>query len=255
MISQPINYRITGENLRVLEMILKPGETILAEAGALIYMDEGIVHETCLGDGSEPNPVIMEKIFPSAIMPLSGDSIFYTYFTNYGRKDGVVLFSTPYIGTPVKLNLSDFNNELIILKGAFLCAPKGVKISAFNPRKNGVITKNELVTLHKISGEGDVFINVGGSLIERNISSSDSVRIDATSILAFDARVELTVENIGDVKTMLLGNDAFVLASLKGDGKVLMQSLPLQKMILYFHNFVQHMHLTNDVVLRKLYED
>lgn len=254
MISQPINYKITGENLRVLEIILKPGETILAEAGALIYMDEGIVHETCLGDGSEPNPVIMEKIFPSATMPLSGDTIFYTYFTNYGRKDGVVVFSTPYIGTPFKLNLSDFNNELIILKGAFLCAPKGVKISVFNPRKNGIVTKNELVTLHRITGEGDLFINVGGSLLERDINN-ENVRVDATSILAFDARVEFMVENIGDVKTMLLGNDAFVLASLKGEGKVLMQSLPLRKMILSFHNCVQYMHLTNDIVLGKLYED
>lgn len=254
MISQPLNYKITGDNFRVLEVVLSPGETILAEAGALIYMDEGIAHETCLGDGSEPNPGIMEKLFPSASKPLSGDSLFYTYFTNYGRKEGTIVFSTPYVGIPYKLNLSDFNNELIIQKGTFLCAPKGVKLSPFSTRKNGVVTKNELVSLHKVTGEGDIFINVGGSVVERSVEG-DGVRVDASTILAFDAKLELIVDNIGDVKTMILGNDAFVLASLKGEGKVLMQSLPLRKMILSFHTCVQHMHITNDLVLGKLYED
>jgi Uncharacterized conserved protein len=254
MTSQPFNYKIVGENLQVLEVSLNPGETILAEAGALICMDEGIAHETCLGDGSEPNQVILGKIFPPTTRLLSGETLFYTYFTNYGRGMGKILLSTPYLGAPHKVKLSDFNNELIFQRGTFLCAPKGVKLSSYNFRKSVAGTKADPISLNRIQGEGDVIVNVGGSLIERTLAG-EAIHIDASCIVAYDSQIDFSIESVGDVKTMMLGNDAFVMGTLRGSGRVLLQSAPLRKTILSLNTFIRHMHLSTSMALGKLYDE
>jgi uncharacterized protein (TIGR00266 family) len=254
MIQQPISYSITGETYQILEVLLNPGETILAEAGAMVYMDDGIAYETCLGDGSEPNPGIMGKLFPTGDRPLSCDTLFLTYFTNYGRGARKIVFSTPYVGVIRNIDLPSFNGELVIQRNAFICGPKGLKLTPFSYRKTGITAKHEVVPLQKVSGEGQVHIAVGGLLIERQIDN-ETIHVDASSIVAFEPTVEFSLEAIGSIKTMVLGNDAFILGTLSGKGKVWMQSLPIKKMIQTITTCINQLQIAEGKIFGKFHEE
>lgn len=253
MTLQPINYSFTGDQSKVLEVTLAPGETVLAESGALVYMDEGVAYETCLGDGSEVNPGIVGKIFPSSTRPLTGDALFYTYFTNYGRNSGKVVLSSPYNGVPHRISLEQFGNELVIQRGAFLCSQRGTKLVSLLVKKNDQPVKNEIISLYKVSGSSDVFVSVGGMLIEKNLDN-EQIRVDASSIVAFEPQLDFSIDSIGDVKTMMLGNDTFILGTLRGKGKVWLQSISVRKMLLCLYTAGQHMNMVEKAALGHLYE-
>lgn len=251
---QPISYLITGETNQLLEVTLSPGETIIAEAGAMVYMDEGISYETCLGDGSEPNPSILGKIFPSNVKISNGDTLFLTYFTNYGRGCRKIVLSNPYFGSILHVNLSDFNNDIVIQRNALLCGPKGLKISNFSYQKTGINTKRDILLLQKVYNASDFYINISGTLIERELIN-ETISLDANSIVAFDASIEVFVEAVGGIKTMILGNDAYILATLKGNGKVWLQSNSIPKMIQLLTTNIQRMHYTDKILLGKYFDE
>ncbi|WP_320054746.1 TIGR00266 family protein [uncultured Acetobacteroides sp.] len=254
MIPLPIRYQITGETYQTLEVTLNPGETIVAEAGTMVFMDDGITYETCLGDGSEPNMGIMGKMFPTELKPLPCETLFLTYFTNYGRGSRKITFSTPYVGSIHLIDLSAFNHEIVVQRNAFICGPKGLKLQPYTPTRMGITPKNETVPLEKISGEGEVYIAVCGLLIERELNN-EAIHAEISSIVGFQSGISYSVEASGRLKTMVLGNTGSTLATLSGTGKVWMQSLPLKKMVQTITTCLQQLHMTEGKLLGKLYEE
>jgi len=254
MIPQPISYQITGETFQTLEVTLNPGETIVAEAGSMIFMDDGISFETCLGDGSEPNPGIMSKIFPAESKPLPYETLFLTYFTNYGRGSRRIAFSTSYVGSIHRIDLAAFNHEIVVQRNAFICGPKGLKLQPYTSSRTSIAPKFESMPLEKISGEGEVYIAVGGLLIERELHS-ETIHAETSSIVGFQSGITLTIETGNRLKTMVLGNNGATLGTLSGSGKVWMQSLPLKKMIQTITTCIHQMHMTEGKLLGKFYEE
>jgi uncharacterized protein (TIGR00266 family) len=254
MIPQPISYQITGETYQTLEVTLNPGETIVAEAGTMVFMDDGISYETCLGDGSEPNPGIMGKMFPAESKALPCETLFLTYFTNYGRGSRKIVFSTPYVGSIHLIDLSAFNHEIVVQRNAFICGPKGLKLQPYTSSRMGIIPKNDTMPLEKISGEGEVYIAVCGSLIERELNN-EAIHAEISSIVGFQPGISFSVEANGHLKTMVLGNTGSTLATLSGSGKVWMQSLPLKKMVQTITTCIHQMHFAEGKLLGKFYEE
>lgn len=254
MIPQPISYQITGETYQTLEVTLNPGETIVAEAGTMVCMDDGISYETCLGDGSEPNPGIMGKMFPTESKPLPCETLFLTYFTNYGRGSRKIVFSTPYVGSIHLIDLAAFNHEIVVQRNSFICGSKGLKLQPYTFSKMGIFPKNETMPLEKISGEGEVYIAVCGSLIERELHN-ETIHAETSSIVGFQPGISFSVEANGCLKTMVLGNAGFTLGTLSGSGKVWMQSLPLKKMVHTITTCIHQMHFAEGKLLGKFYEE
>lgn len=255
MTPQPISYNITGKTYQVLEVVLNPGETIVAEAGTMVYMDDSISYEICLGDGSEPNPGIMGKIFPSGAKLLSGETFFLTNFTNYGRGARKIVFSAPYVGIIHRINLESFKNEVVIQRNAFICAPKGVSLSPYYTfKKNGINTKFEVIPFQKLGGVGEVHMAIGGLLIERQLDN-ETIHVDAASIVAFESTIDFSVEAKGNIKSMILGNDPFIVGTFSGKGKIWIQSLPVKKMIQTISTCIHQLHLDDGKLFGKFHEE
>jgi uncharacterized protein (TIGR00266 family) len=250
MTPQPISYKITGKAYQVLEVALNPGETIVAEAGTMVYMDDSISYEIRLGDGSEANPGIMGKLFPLGARPLTGEMFFLTNFTNYGRGIGKIGFSSPYAGVIHRINLRSFKNEVILQRNAFICAPKGVNLSPYTLKKTGLNPKFEVIPFQKIRGAGDIHLAIGGLLIEREINN-ETIHVDAASIVAFESSIDFSVEAKGNIKSMILGNDASIVGTLSGKGKILIQSLPVKKMIQSISTYSHQLRLDDGKQLGK----
>ena len=254
MIPQPVSYQITGGSYQTLDVTLSPGETIIAEAGAMIFMEEGISYETCLGDGTEPNPGIMGTLFPSGSRPLPCETLFLTYFTNYGRGSRKISFSTPYVGSIHLIDLASFNHEIVIQRNAFICGPKGLKLQPYLFNRTGAAAKNDTMPLEKISGEGEVYVSIGGLLIERELHN-ETIHAETSSIVAFQPGISLSVDANDRLKTMVLGNSGATLATLSGSGKVWMQSHPIKKMIQTITTCIHQLHLNEGKILGKFYEE
>lgn len=220
----------------------------------MVFMDDGISYETCLGDGSEPNPGIMGKIFPAETRPLPCETLFLTYFTNYGRGNRKIVFTTPYLGSILRIDLAAFNHEMVIQRNAFICGPKGLKQQPYTFNKMGITSKTETVPLEKISGEGEVYVSIGGQLIEHELNN-EAIHAEISSIVAFQPGIRLSVEDSGHLKTMVLGNNGATLATLSGSGKVWMQSHPLRKMIKTITTCLHHMHLMEGKMLGKFFDE
>jgi uncharacterized protein (TIGR00266 family) len=254
MVPQSISYQLTGETYQTLEVTLKPGETIVAEAGTMVFMDEGISFETCLGDGSEPNLAAMGKMFPTESKPLSCDTIFLTYFTNYGRGSRKIVFTTPYVGSIHLIDLAAFNHEVVVQRNAFICGSKGLKLQPYTAGKMGIFPKNEAMPLEKVCGEGEVYIAVCGSLIARELHN-ETIHAEISSIVGFQSSISLSMNAGNHLKTMVLGNSGATLGTLSGSGKVWMQSLPLKKMVQTITTCIHQMHMADGKVLGKFYEE
>ncbi|HEX8506089.1 MAG TPA: AIM24 family protein, partial [Hymenobacter sp.] len=173
MISHDVDYRILGSDIQVLEVELDPNETVIAEAGAMVYMDEGIGFETKMGDGSEPDQGLMSKLFSAGTRLITGESLFLTHFTHrggYGKSR--VDFSAPYPGTIIPINLSDLPNGLIVQKDGFLAAARGTKISLhFNQKFGAGLFGGEGFILQKLTGDGKAFVHAGGTIIEKKLNN------------------------------------------------------------------------------------
>lgn len=231
MYSHEIDYEIKGNDIQLVEIILDPQETVIAEAGAMMYMEEGIQFETKMGDGSQPNQRFMDKIFSAGTRILTGESLFLTHFTNTASERRKVAFSAPYPGTIVPIDLSYYRNQLIVQKDGFLCAAKGTKISmVFNKRIGAGLVGGEGFILQKLQGDGFAFIHAGGTVVER-IMNNETLRIDTGCVVAFEPGIDFSVEASGGLKSMVFGGEGLFLATLRGTGKVWLQSMPIRKLI------------------------
>ena len=231
MQSHEIDYKIIGNDVQLVEIELDPGETVIAEAGAMLYMEDGIEFTTRMGDGSNPNAGFFDKILAAGSRVITGESLFLTHFTNQGWGKKHVAFSAPYPGTIIPLNLSQLGGRIIVQRDAFLCAALGTRISiSFNRRLGAGFFGGEGFILQKLEGDGNTFVHAGGTVIERQLNN-EVIRVDAGCIVGFETTIDYSIEQAGNLRSMIFGGEGIFLATLRGTGKVWLQSMPIRKLI------------------------
>ena len=204
---------------------LDPGEVVIAEAGAMNFMEEGITFEAKMGDGSDPDQGFMGKLFSAGKRMITGESLFMTHFTHTGHGKSKVAFSAPFPGKIVPLDLSQLGGKIICQKDSFLCAAKGTKVGIEFNKKLGVgFFGGEGFILQKLEGDGLAFIHAGGTIVERELHG-ETLRVDTGCLVAFEPGVDYSIERAGNLKSMMFGGEGMFLATLSGHGKVWLQRL------------------------------
>ena len=230
MNSHEVDYEVFGDDMQIVEVELDPGETVIAEAGAMNYMEEGITFEAKMGDGSEPQQGFVQKMISAAGRSLTGESIFMTHFTNEGFGKRRVAFAAPYPGKIIPLDLAEIGGSMTCQKDAFLCAALGTKVSiAFQKRLGAGFFGGEGFILQKLVGDGKAFVHAGGTVIKKELRG-ETLRVDTGWLVAFTEGIEYNIERAGSLKTMFFGGEGLFLATLKGHGTVLLQSLPFSRL-------------------------
>ncbi len=232
MTSHEIDYRIIGEDIQIVEIELDPNETVIAEAGAMLFMEDGITFETKMGDGSQPNQGFMGKLLQAGSRVIMGESLFMTHFTNRGSGKRKVAFAAPYPGTVMPMNLGNlYGNTLIVQRDAFLCAALGTGLSIHLNQKIGAgFFGGEGFILQKIQGDGMAFVHAGGVVIERQLNN-ETLRVDTGCVVAFEPQVSFDIERSGGLRSMVFGGEGIFVATLRGTGRVWIQSMPISKLI------------------------
>lgn len=231
MQSHEIDYKIIGDDIQLIEIELDPGETVIAEAGAMLYMEDGIDFKAHMGDGSNPSAGFFDKLISAGSRVIAGESLFLTHFTNQGFGKKHVAFSAPYPGTIIPLNLAELGRKMIVQKDAFLCAALGTKITiTFNRKLGAGFFGGEGFILEQLEGDGKAFIHAGGTVIERRLNN-ETLRVDTGCIVGFEPSIEYNIEQAGGLKSMVFGGEGIFLATLRGTGKVWLQSMPIRKLI------------------------
>jgi uncharacterized protein (TIGR00266 family) len=230
--SHEIDFKIKGESIQIVEIELDPLETVIAEAGAMLYMEDGIQFESKMGDGSNPSQGLFDKLLSVGSRVLTGESLFMTHFTNHGRQKARVGFSAPYPGTVIPVQLSESpGNELIVQKDGFLCAAFGTKVAiTFNRKLGSGLVGGEGFILQKLSGDGKVFVHAGGTVIERRLNN-ETLRVDTGCVVAFESQIDFDVQTAGGMRSMLFGGEGIFLATLRGTGRIWLQSMPIRKLV------------------------
>ncbi|MWN76391.1 TIGR00266 family protein [Labilibaculum sp. A4] len=231
MKSHEIDYKIIGHDIQLVEIELDPNETVIAEAGAMLYMKEGIDFQAKMGDGSEPDKGLFGKLLSAASRKITGESIFITHFTHRGTGKSQVAFAAPYPGTIVPIDLEQLGGTVIVQRDAFLCAALGTKISMHFNRKLGAgFFGGEGFILQKLQGDGNAFIHAGGTLIEHELNG-ETIRVDTGCVVGFQEGIDFSIQQAGNLKSMVFGGEGLFLATLQGTGKVWLQSMPISKLI------------------------
>ena len=227
-----VDYEIFGSDLQFVEIELDPQEVVVAEAGAMLYMEDGITFETKMGDGSQPKQGLFGSIIAAGKRAMTGESVFMTHFRNDGQGKKRVSFSSPYPGKIVPVNMSDINGGVLLCqKDAFLCAALGTEISiAFTKRFGAGFFGGEGFILQKLIGDGMTFLHAGGAIIEKQLNN-ETMRVDTGCIVAFEQTVDYNIEKAGNLKSMFLGGEGLFLATLSGTGRIWLQSLPVSALI------------------------
>ena len=230
MRSHELDYQIVGDDMQMVLVELDPGETVIAEAGAMNYMEEGIVFETRMGDGSQPDQGLMGKLFGAGKRVLSGESLFLTHFTHRGAGKAHVAFAAPFPGKIIPLDLSRHGGEVLCQKEAFLCAAFGTALGVAFQRRLGVgFFGGEGFILQRLSGDGLAFVHACGAIVERELKG-ETLRVDTGCLVAFEPTIDYDIERAGNLKSMFFGGEGLFLATLRGHGKVWLQSLPFSRL-------------------------
>lgn len=225
-----VDYEIFGDDMQIVEVELDPNETVIAEAGAMNYMEDGITFEAKMGDGSRPAGGMLDSLLQVGGRLLTGESIFMTHFTNSGTGKKRVAFAAPYPGKIVPIDMAQTGEELICQKDAFLCAALGTSVEISFQRKLGAgFFGGEGFILQRLRGDGKAFVHVGGTVIKRELKG-EVLRVDTGCIAAFSPGIEYDIERTGSLKSMVFGGEGMFLATLKGTGTVYLQSLPFSRM-------------------------
>lgn len=220
-----------GDDIQFVEIELDPGETVIAEAGAMVYMEDGITFDVKMGDGTSADQGLLGSLLSAGSRLIAGESLFLTHFTNRGNGKRKVAFSAPYPGTIVPIDLSQMHNTLIVQKDGFLCAAMGTKLSITLNRKLGTgLLGGEGFILEKLEGDGKAFIHAGGTVIERQLNN-EILRIDTGCVVAFEPSLDFDIEATGSLKSMVFGGEGLFLATIRGTGRLWLQSMPIRKLV------------------------
>ena len=226
-----VDYKIFGDDLQAVEIELDPSETIIAEAGAMNYMEDGIEFEAKLGDGSNPGAGFMDKMFSVGKRALTGESLFMTHFTNRsGASKSHVAFAAPYPGKIIPVDMNDISGTLFCQKDAFLCAALGTEIGiAFHKKLGAGLFGGEGFILQKLNGDGMAFLHAGGTIMKKELRG-ERLRVDTGCIVGFTGGIDYDIQRAGGLKSMFFGGEGMFLATLKGSGTVWLQSLPFSRL-------------------------
>lgn len=226
-----IDYQIFGDDMQFVEIELDPREAVVGEAGSMFYMEDQIQMETIFGDGSASNNGLFGSLLGAGKRLITGESMFTTVYSNQGSVKRKVAFGAPYPGRIIPVHLDQIGGTLLCQKDAFLCAAKGVSLGvAFQKRLGAGFFGGEGFILQKLEGDGLAFVHAGGALIEKNLQPGETLRVDTGCVVAFTSNVDFDVQFVGGVKTALFGGEGIFFTTLRGPGKVWLQSLPLARM-------------------------
>lgn len=227
---EEIDFEIHGNDMQVVEIELDPGETVIAEAGAMNWMDDRIEFEAKMGDGSRPDDGFMGKLLTVGKRALTGESLFMTHFRNVGRNRARVAFAAPYPGHIIPIDMARMGGELLCQKDAFLCAALGTELSiAFSRRFGTGLFGGEGFILQRLRGDGMAFVHAGGTVVERELRG-ELIRVDTGCLVAFTPGIDYDIEMSRGLKSMFFGGEGLFLATLRGTGTVYLQSLPFSRL-------------------------
>jgi len=225
-----VDYNVIGDDLQMVEIGLDPGETVIAEAGAMNFMEANIRFEARLGDGARPDEGLLGSLASAGKRALTGESIFMTHFTNIGARRRHVTFAAPFPGRITAVDLSRFGEELVCQKDSFLAAAHGTQLDIAFMRRLGVgFFGGEGLILQRLRGDGLVFLHSGGTVVERKLEG-EPLRVDTGCLVAMTADVDYSIERAGNLKSMFFGGEGMFLATLNGYGTVWLQSLPFSRL-------------------------
>ncbi len=227
-----VDYQLFGDDMQFVEVTLDPSEAVVAEAGAMMYMEQGIMMETIFGDGSkEEKGGLMGKLASAGKRVITGESLFMTAFENKEQARRRVAFAAPYPGKIIPLDLKDYSNKIVCQKDAFLCAAKGTSIGIAFQKKMGVgLFGGEGFIMQKLEGDGLVFMHAGGTIVKRELGLGETLRVDTGCLVALTAGVQYDIQFVGGVKNTIFGGEGLFFATVAGPGTVWLQSLPFARM-------------------------
>src|SRR6187455_3799525 len=226
-----IDYQVFGDDMQYVEVELDPMEATVAEAGGMMYMESGIEMETIFGDGSQQSSGFLGSLMSAGKRLITGESLFMTVFQNRGQGKKRVAFGAPYPGKVIPTHLSEIGGELIAQKDSFLCAAKGVSVGiAFNKKIGVGLFGGEGFIMQRLQGDGWAFLHAGGNIHERILAPGEVLRLDTGCIVAFQPSVAYDIQYVGKIKSALFGGEGLFFATLRGPGKIWLQSLPLSRM-------------------------
>lgn len=226
-----IDYRIYGEEMQYVEVELDPNETAIAESGAFMMMDDGIQMQTLFGDGSQQQQGLLGKLMSAGKRILTGESLFMTAFTNTSHGKKRVSFASPYPGKIIPLDLSRHEGKIVAQKDSFLCAAKGVSIGIELQRKLGTgLFGGEGFIMQKLEGDGMAFVHAGGHVFEKTLAPGEFLRIDTGCLVAYTRHINYDIQFVGGIKNTLFGGEGLFFATLRGPGKVWIQTLPISRL-------------------------
>ncbi len=230
MKNHEIDYKIFGEELQCVEIELDPQEAVIAEPGSFMMMTEGIEMQTMFGDGSNQGG-FMGKLFTAGKRLLTGESLFMTVYTNISNQKRQITFAGPYTGKIIPLNLAELGGKIICQKDSFLCAAKGVEIGIEFQKKLGTgLFGGEGFIMQKLEGDGMAFVHSGGYIIEKNLQPGEMLKIDTGCLVGFTSGVDYDIQFVKGVKNVIFGGEGLFYATLRGPGKVWIQSLPISRL-------------------------
>jgi uncharacterized protein (TIGR00266 family) len=226
-----IDFQIYGDDMQFVEVELDPQEAVVAEAGGMMYMEDGIEMETIFGDGSQQTSGFMGALLGAGKRLITGESLFMTVFWNRVQGKKKAAFGAPYPGKIVPVHLAEIGGQLIAQKDSFLCAAKGVSVGiAFQKRMGVGLFGGEGFIMQRLEGDGWAFVHAGGTLMQRDLSPGEVLRVDTGCIVAFQPSVDYDIQFVGKIKSALFGGEGLFFATLRGPGRVWLQSLPLSRL-------------------------
>ena len=226
-----IDYKIYGDDMQFVEVELDPQEAMVAEAGAMMYMEDGIEMETIFGDGSQQNSGFLGSLMGAGKRLLMGESLFMTVFQNRAPARRKMAFGAPYPGKIIPVHLAEVGGEMIAQKDAFLCAAKGVSVGiAFNKKIGAGLFGGEGFIMERLQGDGWAFCHAGGTIYRRDLAPGEFLRVDTGCIVAFQPTVDFDIQFVGKIKSAIFGGEGLFFATLRGPGTVWLQSLPFSRL-------------------------
>lgn len=231
MTAQTVHHQILGSDMQVVEITLVPGETVIAEAGSMLYLEDGIVFEARMGDGSGVDQGILGSLWGAAKRAVTGAGIFMTHFTNHAHEPRRVIFGANNPGKVLPIHLNQCGGQILCEHHSFLCATQGTQVNAaFTQRFGAGLFGGAGFVLQKLSGDGTVFLHACGSVITEKLQGQ-TIRVEPGSLVGFTGDIEYSIERAGNLKTMFLGGEGLFLATLRGTGTVILQSLPWSRVV------------------------
>ncbi|XQY91124.1 TIGR00266 family protein [Metabacillus sp. HB246100] len=231
MNAHEIDYVLHGDDMQCVEIELDPSESVVAEAGGMMMMEDGIDMETIFGDGDNSQKGFLGKLVGASKRVITGESLFMTVFTNKGVGKKRVSFAAPYPGKIIPVDLSELGGKVICQKDSFLCAAKGVSIGIDFQKKLGTgFFGGEGFIMQKLEGDGLAFLHAGGTIIRRDLQPGEKLRVDTGCLVALSKEVDYNIEYVGKIKSAFFGGEGLFFATVEGPGTVWIQTLPFSRL-------------------------